>query len=181
MSENTWQELLVQKYPQLFIRSFRGLPFSPGYPLSPDGWREIVTNVADRVSEAARGYSVYFCQISERYGRLRIYWNAESALPRRVERAIEEAIALAEARSSCSCEACGAEGRLFASGGLLLTACAAHARGEPVPTRLRLENVHLGRQFVGEEIDAVKCRRYDRRLDAFVDVDAGTLMVDEQS
>ncbi len=107
MNENTWQELLVQKHPQLFIRSFRGLPFSPAYPLCPGGWREIVTNVADRVSEAARGYSVYFCQISERYGRLRIYWNAESALPRRVERAIEEAVALAEARSTAAARLAG--------------------------------------------------------------------------
>ncbi len=181
MNDNNWQQLLIANHPQLFIRSFRGLPFSPGYPLTPDGWREIVTKVADRVSEAAAGHSVYFCQISERYGRLRIYWNAESALPRRVERSIEEVIALAEARSSCSCATCGAEGRLFATGGLLLTACAAHARGEPVPTHPRLENVHLSRRFVGADIDSVECCRYDRRSDAFVEVDPGTLMVDEQT
>jgi hypothetical protein len=40
---------------------------------------------------------------------------------------------------------------------------------------------HFIRRFVGEEINAVKCCRYDRRSDAFVDVDPGMLMVDEQT
>jgi hypothetical protein len=46
MTKTLGQQLLVQRHPQLFIRSFRGLPFSPGYPVCPDGWREAVTSVS---------------------------------------------------------------------------------------------------------------------------------------
>src|SRR5215475_2735729 len=98
MSNRTWQQLLVQKYPQIFVRSFRGLPFSPGYPVCPDGWGEVVKKLVARVSEASVGYAVQLTEILERHGRLNIYWKADSDLPKRVERAIAEAIALAEAR-----------------------------------------------------------------------------------
>lgn len=172
MMDNAWQERLVTGRPQLFIRRYRGHPFSPGYPLCADGWREIVVSLVERISEAAKEYPVQFCEISEWCGRLRIYWKSESKLPARVERCIEDAIARAEARSACTCITCGAEGRLFSStGGRLLPLCSEHARGEPMPTRPGSENVHLVRIFAADKIETIKCRRYDRRLDAFVDVD----------
>jgi hypothetical protein len=171
----SWQQQLVDGYPDLFVRRFRGVPFSPGYPICGDGWRDIVTKMVERMSAAATHYRVHFAQISEGYGTLRVYWRAEAALPTHVERAIEELIALAEARSACTCTTCGAEGRLFSSKGWLLTACAEHARGKAVPTQPGLENMHIVRGRVGEDMRICTCRRYDRTLDAFVHVDPCSL------
>jgi hypothetical protein len=171
MNDNSWQQLLIGSNPHLFIRSFRGLPFAPGYPSCPDGWREIVVTMVERVSFAARGYPVQFTQISQKFGTLRIYWIAEATLPKPAERAVEESIALAEARSACTCAKCGAAGRLFCAGGLLLPACPAHVRGEPLPARGGLENVYFLREIVGDDISVIACRRYDRARDAFIDLD----------
>lgn len=124
----TWHQQLVDLHPDLFVRTFRGVPVASGYPTCGDGWREIVTKLAERVSAAAVGYPVHFTQILERYGRLSIYWKAEANPPSRVEHAIDEAIELAEARSACTCVNCGAKGHLFSNG-----SCPDHARGVPVP------------------------------------------------
>ena len=171
MNDNSWQQLLVQKHPHLFLRSFRGLPFAPGYPTCPDGWREIVVTTVERVSSATRGYPVQFTQISQEFGTLRIYWAAEANLPKPVEYAVEAAIALGEARSACSCATCGATGRLFSAGGLLLPACPTHARGKALPAPRGFKNVYLVREFVRDDVSAIACRRYDRTRDAFIEVD----------
>ena len=173
MNDNSWQQLLIASHPQLFVRLFRGRPFAPGYPVCPDGWQQVIATVVERVSEAARGYGVQFSEISERCGRLRIYWKAESTLTKQIERHIEDAVARAEARAACTCATCGAEGRLYSSpSGRLLPLCTEHATGEPMPIRLSSENVHLVRDFVGDRIDTIACRKYDRRLDRFVDLDS---------
>lgn len=139
MIDNTWQARLVKRHPQLFIRSYRGVRFSPAYQLCPNGWQHVVATVVERVSEAANGYRVQFCEISERCARLRICWKAASNLPTDVECRIEDAIARGEARSACACATCGAEGRLFSgAGGQLLPLCSEHARGEPMPHVSRL-------------------------------------------
>jgi hypothetical protein len=171
MKPATWRQRLVQRHPEVFIRAFRGVPFSPGYPACSDGWRDIVTNVVERVSAAAAGRPVHFTRMSEEHGSLRIHWAAEADLPESAELAIQEAICLAEARSACTCQTCGAAGSLYSSGSWLLTACSTHARGVPVPVRRGLENVHLVRRRVGEDIGTIACRRYDRRTDRFVDVE----------
>jgi hypothetical protein len=124
---------------------------------------------------------MHFAQISEKDGSLRVYWNAESALPVRVERAIEEFVWLAEARSACTCMTCGDEGRLFSSRGLLLTACTRHAHGKPVPNHRGFENIHIVRELVREDIAVCVYRRYDRKLDAFVEVDLRSLGIEVQS
>jgi hypothetical protein len=36
--KDTWQQMLVDTYPKLFVRSFRGVKFSPGFPTCGDGW-----------------------------------------------------------------------------------------------------------------------------------------------
>jgi hypothetical protein len=174
----SWEQALIQKHPGLFVRSFRGVPFTPGYPTCGPGWRDIVGRLVVRVSKAAANYPVHFNLISEKWGRLRIYWTADASLSKEAEQAVEEAIALAEAASACSCAICGAEARLFSDGGRLLTACAEHARGMPVPTPAVLANIHLVRGCVGKDIHIIECRRYDRTLDAFVDVDPNSLTID---
>ncbi|MFG3593054.1 hypothetical protein [Bradyrhizobium sp. RDI18] len=166
-----WEQMLVQMYPSLFVRSFHGAPFAPGYPICGPGWRDIVVKLVERISQAAANYPIRFIQISEKWGRLQIYWTSKASLPQEVEQAVEEAVALAEAASACTCARCGAEARLFSDGGWLLTACAEHARGAPVPTPLGHANAHLVRGYVETDIQIVQCRHYDRTLDAFVDVD----------
>lgn len=92
---------------------------------------------------------------------------------------VEEAIDLAEARSACTCEICGREGRLYDRGGWLATACPEHARGEPVPVKVGCENLHVVRRLVDGGVRIVSCRRYDRNADAFVDVDPHSLGIEE--
>jgi hypothetical protein len=93
---------------------------------------------------------------------------------------VEEAIALAEARSACTCELCGKPGRLYSRGGWLATACSQHARGEPVPVRPGFENLVIVRSFGVAGQQTVTCRRYDCETDAFVDVDPASLGIEEE-
>lgn len=126
--------------------------------------------MVERVSEVANDHPVQFRELSEKCGRLRIYWKTESILPKRIERSIKDVIARAEARSAVTCATCGAEGRLFASSvGRLLPLCSEHAQGTPLPTHAGSEKVHLVRVFATNKIGTIECRRYDRSLDAFVD------------
>jgi hypothetical protein len=169
MKRSTWQQMLVDEHPKLFVRSFRNVPFSPGYPNCSDGWQDIVARLVTRVSRAAHGYSVHFAQIREQYGVLRVHWSTRAELPRGLELGIEEAVALAEARSSCTCTRCGAAGRLFSHGTRLLTVCPKHAEGIPVPVaRGHQDGVHAVRVAVSGTTMIV-CRRYDREADAFVE------------
>ncbi|UPJ53406.1 hypothetical protein IVB30_20075 [Bradyrhizobium sp. 200] len=181
MMARTWQQDLIARHPEFFIRTFRDRPFSPGWPTCDDGWAALVTKAVERIAAAAAGYPLHFTQIKSKYGTLRMYGMAEAPLPKAVDLAVEEAIALAEARSACTCENCGAEGRLHTRGCWLSTACAAHARGAPVPVRQGMEDLHIVRGFVGEDVRIIACRRYDRETDNFIDVDPRALGIgDEQ-
>lgn len=170
MADKTWQQNLVDQHPEVFIRAYRGVPFSPGYPVAGDGWREIIFTLVERVSTAAVGYPMHFVQICERHGRLRVYWRAEASLPERLEHAIEEAIARAEARAACSCIACGAKARLFSNGGRLIPACPDHAQGVPVSVRTAMDGLHIFQRRVNDS-STIACVRYDWDHDRFVDVD----------
>jgi hypothetical protein len=115
-------------------------------------------------------------QIKEKYGTLRFYWTGR--LSKEAEARVDEAIDLAEARSACTCELCGEEGRLHRKGGWLMTRCAAHAEGRAVETELRFENVHIMERTVGGTRE-VLCRRYDRATDSFIAVPPGSLGIEE--
>lgn len=170
----TWQQQLVDLHPELFVRTFRGVTFAPGYPTCcGDGWCDILTKLVERVSAAAVGCPIYFTQILERHGRLLVYWRAEASLPKHIERTIEEAIALAEARSACSCLICGGNARLFSNAGRLVAVCPDHAQGAQVPVRPGWENLHIVRRFVGDDFSTIECRRYDRAQDRFIEIDPG--------
>jgi hypothetical protein len=191
-----WQQILVESHPELFVRTFRGLLFAPGYPVCPVGWQDIVKRLVERVSAASSGYPVHFTRIQEEYGVLRVHWRARAEPPIQVERAIDEAVALASARSACTCGTCGATGRLFCHGSRLLTACTEHAQGVPVPTSPGLEDVHIVRAVIGGR-STVAFRRYDwitdsfvelsseslskkQQTDAFIDIDPGYLGIEEE-
>lgn len=166
MKVHTWQQMIIEEHPRLFIRSFRGLPFSPGYPDCADGWRDVVTRLTTRVSRSAGGYPVYFTRILAQHGRLNVQWRSDSAVPKQLQLEINEAVALADARSACTCARCGAVGCLYAYGTRLLTVCPTHAHGIPVPTFGGVEDLHVVK-VVGK---AIVCRRYDREADAFLEV-----------
>lgn len=71
-----------------------------------------------------------------------MYWRG-TRLTKATEREIADAIALAEARSACTCETCGQAGVLHQVGGLLMTACVEHAKGKVVPVAPGWENLHV--------------------------------------
>jgi hypothetical protein len=175
-----WQDLLVTRHPHLFLSGDDQNCIS-GYPLVGDGWRDLVERAADRIADtlaAARSGSVTIVQIKEKFGVARIYWTS-AGLTKAAESEIAEAIALAEARSACTCETCGGAGTLHQVGGQLLTACVEHAKGAPVPTAAGWENLHLVRGSRGGKATILVCRRYDRASDSFVDVDPKSLGIDE--
>lgn len=164
-----WQEKLVRRYPSLFVRSFRSVPFAPGYPRCHDGWQHVVTRLVERVAAASKDGTVYFTHIVAEHGALRVHWNSRSELAPRVALKVEEAVGLAEARSLSTCIECGAEGRLFASDFLLFPACKDHQRGTPVPVVSGFHDVFVRRGIVRDRPALVHVR-YDWASDAFVDV-----------
>src|SRR5690349_20034109 len=104
MVADNWRQDLVELYPRIFLRKYRGVPYSPGFPSTcKDGWHDLVAKLVERESVAAEGYSILFTEIREAHGRLTVHWKAEAEVPRRAEQTIEEAIALARARAACSC------------------------------------------------------------------------------
>ncbi|GLR98972.1 hypothetical protein ACVIU7_005480 [Bradyrhizobium liaoningense] len=106
-------------------------------------------------------------QIKEKYGTLRVYWCGK--LSQHSRQGVEWVVALAEARSATTCEQCGEEGRLYRAGAVPMTRCLAHAKGQSVPIKAGLENVHIVQKVVDGRL-TVACRRYDRDTDSFIDV-----------
>jgi len=129
-----WQRALVERYPHLFMHGSGSGSYAPGYPATGDGWRELIERAIERI-DAAGNDRIRITQIKEKFGTLRVYFDILGGASEEEENAIKEAVALAEARSSCTCEHCGAEGRLYEAGSWLQTACPDHARGQAVPVR----------------------------------------------
>lgn len=132
-----WQTDLVASYPDIF-HPVGDPPACLGWPEVGDGWRDLLERACARIRAAvlASGGTFHATQIKEKYGTLRFYW--DGALSPTADAQVEEAIDLAEARSACTCEICGEEGRLHGPG-WLTTRCAAHAEGRrPVETMQRI-------------------------------------------
>jgi hypothetical protein len=168
-----WQINLIEAHPDLF----HPLPNNPGVAqASPEcgaGWQDLLDRACVRIQAAvqADGGTFKFTQIKEKYGTARLYW--EGALSPEADARVEEIIDLAEARSACTCEVCGEEGGLHCDGGWLMTRCAAHAQGHPVPEKPGWENVTIsGVDARGSRTVIVIRRRYVRETDSFVEVDS---------
>ena len=163
-----WQVALIEAHPTLFHPEPEYPADVDGYPTCREGWQDILERACARITAALTGDGdvFSFAEIKEKYGTLRIYWNGYVANESRLK--IEEAIALAEARSACICESCGAEGQLYRCGDWLLTACPKHARGEPVPRKI--DNVHMSFRMIGSRARIYTCRLYDCKDDTFIDV-----------
>lgn len=74
---------------------------------------------------------------------------------------------------------CGEKGRLYKSGGCLMTRCAQHANGRPVEIGPGLDNVRIVERIVGERRN-VRSRRCDRATDSFIDIDPASIGLQEE-
>jgi hypothetical protein len=177
-SVQDWQVKLMQAHPRLFGDPSGRPDAAQGYPNCEEGWRDLLERCCVRIETAlAEGGVLRVLQIKEKFGALRFYWSGD--LPDAAKAKVDEAIALAAARSACTCEICGAEGRLYNRDGWLATACPEHAKGELKPIRPGFENIHIVRTFGPGRFPIVSCRRYIRETDSFVDVDPKSLGVEE--
>jgi hypothetical protein len=173
-----WRIELLNAHPRLFHGPINVPYAAEGYPNCEEGWRDLLERACARIEAAlAEGGAFRVVQIKEKFGTLRFYWEGDTSDA--VKAKVEEAIALTTARSACTCEICGAEGRLHNRGGWLATACAEHARGELAPIKPGFENVRIVRRMVEGRVRIIICRRYDWDADAFVDVDPKSLGIEE--
>jgi hypothetical protein len=176
-AERDWRVELIEAYPKLFMAPAAGPAAARGFPSCQEGWCDLLQRACARIHATveAGGGTFTASQIKEKFGTLRFYWRG--CVTNRAE--VEEAIDLAEARSACTCEVCGEEGRLHRSGVTWMTRCSAHAQGSPVKTEPRLQNVVVVRRLVGARVHT-SYRRYDRAADAFVEVDSAALGIEEE-
>jgi hypothetical protein len=179
--DHDWRRALVEAYTDLF-QPAGDPPGAQGWPCCGDGWRDLVETAIGRIATAvaaAPSGSLKIGQIKQKFGTLRLYLDSRRGLPEATCATIEEAICLAEARSACTCETCGAGGRLYAKNGWLLTACEQHAKGEAVKVRPDRENIHITRTLKDGKLSIASCRRYIRETDSFVDVPPAELGIKE--
>jgi hypothetical protein len=173
-----WRETLVRQYPDLFRRkgSNRAARLTVG-----DGWRETVEILVQRLASIVQARPVAIVRIFENCGSLRVDTWADNAVDHALLADMDYAIALAEARSACTCEQCGREGQLYCAGAMRTTRCAQHAVGDVMPVRPGLERVHLVRKLVGGRPGPIGAGRYDPVNDTFIDVDPSTLNFEDRS
>lgn len=166
-----WRDDLVARHPALFtMETDGGFRPSGGYPEVGDGWRDLVERAAARLAEAVSGLprgALVIVQIKEKFGTLRLYTSvAAEGLPEAVLERIDEAVALAEARSAVTCERCGDPGALWRDDGWYRTACARHGEGRKVAVKPGRDVLHR----IGRRSGSLRWVRYDRATDAFVEV-----------
>jgi hypothetical protein len=162
-----WRIAVMQAHERLFDLIPGAPGRSIGYPLCEAGWRDILERLCTRVETALQENDTFtFVRIKQKFGVLRTDWDGEISHDTRAK--VHNVINLAVARSACTCEICGAQGRLHSNRGWLATRCADHAAGDPVPVRAGLENVRILRRRPGAP--DIYHARYDRETDTLVEV-----------
>lgn len=176
-SVGNWRVELIEAHRDLFAPPCDAALAAHGAPECGPGWQDLLGRLCDRIRTAIRkGGTFKFSQIKEKYGTLRVYWDGRLSQEATIQ--VEEAIALAEARSATCCEVCGEPGRLHGDG-WLTTRCAAHAEGRaPVEVKPGFENIYIVNYVAGDR-SQVTCRRYDRDTDTFTEVDPASLPIEE--
>jgi hypothetical protein len=173
-----WRLHLMLSHPRLFEVMSDEPHLSFGYPNCEEGWREILKTLCTRIETALReDESFQFVRIKQKFGILRADYDYEG--PEETEAKIGHAVDLAVARSACTCEICGAEGRLYSNRGWLGTRCGEHAAGDPVPPRygLGFENVRRLRRWRWKA--DLYYARYDRGTDTLTEVPRPTTRLEE--
>ena len=170
MARGDWRETLMRRYADLFGLDGRAAPeTASSYPAVGDGWRELVEKAVERIAAAVpAGMNFKITQIKEKLATLRMHFDADR-LPDDALSTVREATLLAEMRSACTCEVCGAEGCFYDDDGWLKTRCAAHAAGAPIPAQPGYKHLLLEFTLTDGRLTISTCRRYDRARDCFVD------------
>jgi hypothetical protein len=162
-----WRIELIDAHPSLFHPPEGHPEQASGYPWCDQGWRDLLERLCGRIEAALReGETMRIIQVKEKFASLRCYWSGE--LSPETAAAIMVAVALAQARSACTCEQCGEPGWLYNNGGFYTTRCAVHAKGMAVPPEPGRENVHMVRRKWGTS--DVYYARYDRETDTLTEV-----------
>lgn len=162
-----WRIELIDVYRHLFCP-----PATQGYPKCGPGWHDLLGRTCERITAILGPEDRFrFEQVKEERGSIRIYWRGK--LSDVTRQRVEEIVNLAEARSVTTCDQCGEEGRLHRAKGVLQTRCSAHSKGHPIPTS-PLDYLYLAPMEADGQL-AIAWRRYDRRGDAFLDVDPSSL------
>ncbi|WP_426532967.1 hypothetical protein [Bradyrhizobium sp. McL0615] len=142
-----WQADLMRAHARLF-ESVQGEPhLSFGYPQCGEGWRDTLERLCDRIESALRDRETFaFVRIKQKMAILRADWTGDVSDGTAAK--ILEAVNLATARSSCTCEICGAEGSRYIDRGWFATLCDKLAAGDRVPKKPGFENVRRLRRRV---------------------------------
>ena len=109
---------LVNKYPQLF-KDYEADPASSCMAFGcecGDGWFHLIEKACRKIMETNPPEGVYFAQIKQKFGELRLYM---SGYTEEVDKIIEEA----ENKSWYVCEVCGTEENVTHTGGYVETIC----------------------------------------------------------
>lgn len=169
MTENSdWHDDIWNRHAGFFDRS---APFASGIWSLPDGWRETVETMLDRIA-ADDHRPVRFESIRRHQGEMTVAYSDAGPAP---DPLVADAIARASARASCTCEVCGKAGSRQRTGDETVVRCDVHAlRGSrtvwPPWHLLRIE-----REIAGGVSRIVRCHIYDRDHDSFVGIDPATL------
>ncbi|WP_246773994.1 hypothetical protein [Bradyrhizobium diazoefficiens] len=99
-----WRAELIERHRDLFQPPADFPGAVQGSPECDAGWLDLLDRLCVRIRAAvqADGGTFKFSQIKEKYGTLRAYWDGKLS-PHAAAR-VEEAIALAEARSAVTCD-----------------------------------------------------------------------------
>lgn len=163
-----WRIELIEAHPGLFHPPEGHPEKASGYPWCEEGWRELLDRLCGRIESALReGETIRILQVKEKFASSRCHWRGDVSPGTAAK--IMEAVALAQARSACTCEQCGAEGPLYNNAGFYTTRCAAHAKGAPMPAEPGRKNVRIVRRATPDGF-RIAPRRYDRETDSFVDI-----------
>src|SRR5258708_4591515 len=164
-----WRIDLIKAHPNLFHPPGAGPKAARGYPDCGDGWRDLLKSACAKIDAAITQRERFrVIEIKKRFATLRFYWRGNLSTEAEVK--IVEAIALAEARSSVTCEQCGEEGRPYRAAAVLITRCTVHAKGQPVELTPGLQNAHIAPRIVDGQFRGISCCGYDRATDTFIDL-----------
>ncbi len=164
-----WRRDLMLWHPRLFLTMTEDPSRSLGYPHCERGWQDILVRLCRRIEITLSDRETFeFVRIKQKMGILRVDWDAEASEDTKAK--ISHAVDLAVARSACTCEICGREGRLHNNKGWLGTRCTEHTAGDPMPPRygIGFENVRRLRRWRGQA--DMYFARYDRESNTLAEV-----------
>jgi hypothetical protein len=171
MSHIDWRLDFIRWHPRLFVVLAEKPDGSFGYPLCERGWLDVLVRLCVRIEAALRdGETFEFVRIRQKLGILRVDWDAKASEDTKAK--IGHAVDLAVARSACTCEICGAEGRLYSNRGWLGARCGEHATGDLLPPRYGFENVRRLRRWRWKA--DLYYARYDRETDTLTEISPPT-------